>query len=384
MCAVLLLAFGCGDDGNSSTTSTVRPGESIQAAVDAASPGDTIEVMPGDYTETHQGEAAVRITKPLKLIAMSSSDEKVRILPGPGQKHGILVEPENSPDPGVGGPADPDIDGIEIKGFTVEGFDNNGIWLRYVKNFIIEDNESIDNLENGIWPTLSAGGLVKNNLSYGSFDTAMWIEASEDVRVIGNELRDSAIGLEITVSNEITVEDNEVHGNTTGIGLFHPSVAPLPPLQPLERNGFWHILNNYVHDNNAENPAPPESIVEELPPGIGIMIMGVDNIDIQNNRIENNDFIGIGVVDYCLVVAGTPADCIENPPEVEDVKPEFNQIIGNTLVNNHGDPPPGPFQFFASDIGELGGADNCYSDNVIENTPPLLAVTVPDPLPPCL
>ena len=295
MCAVLLLAFGCGDDGDSSTTLTVRPGESIQAAVDAASPGDTIEVMPGDYTETHQGEAAVRITKPLKLIAMSSADEKVRILPGPGQKHGILVEPENSPDPGVGGPADPDVDGIEIKGFTVEGFDQMGIWLRYVQNFVIEDNESIDNLENGIWPTLSTGGLVQNNVSYGSLDTAMWIEASVDVRVIGNELYDSPIGLEITVSNEITVESNDIHDNTLGIGLFHPAVAPLPPLQPLERNGFWHILDNDIYDNNAENTAPPGSIVAELPPGIGILLMGVDNNDIQNNRIENNDFLGIGL-----------------------------------------------------------------------------------------
>jgi hypothetical protein len=44
---------------------TVTPPESIQAAVDAAAPGDVVKVNPGDYIETHGGSVAVRITKPL-------------------------------------------------------------------------------------------------------------------------------------------------------------------------------------------------------------------------------------------------------------------------------------------------------------------------------
>src|SRR5438105_951649 len=125
ICALLILACGCGDDGETAPV-TVKPGQSIQAAVDAAAPGDTITVMPGDYTEAHAGEAAVRITKPLKLIAKSDlPGVKVRILPSPGQMHGILVAPANT--------GDPDIDGIEINGFTVEGFSNIGIWLRHTK-----------------------------------------------------------------------------------------------------------------------------------------------------------------------------------------------------------------------------------------------------------
>lgn len=395
ICAVLVLAIGCGDDdeqtGSLPTSTptviptatpegvTVRPGESIQAAVDAASPGDTITVLPGDYVEPHTGSAAVRITKPLKLIAMSTPEAKVRILPGPGQTDGILVEPENF--------GDPDIDGVEINGFTVEGFDNNGIWLRYVKNFTIENNESINNLENGIWPTLSANGLVKNNLSYGSLDSALWVEASENIRVVENEFHSSPTGLEITISHEITAERNEVHNNTVGIGLYHPSSAGLPPLQPLEKNAFWHIIDNYVHDNNAPNTAPEGSQSAELPSGGGILVLGVDHVDIRDNRIENNDFFGIAVVEYCLAVLGTEFDCNRNPPEVEDTTPEHNQVIGNTLVDNHAAPPPGPFQPLGSDILQLTfpgtGTSNCYGDNTIENTPPLLPKTIPDPLPAC-
>lgn len=378
VCALLLVAMGCSEGDLSGDGSvTVRPGESIQAAVDAAMPGDTIKVMPGNYTEPHDGRAAVRVTKPLKLIALSSSEEKVRILPGQGQTNGILVEPPNF--------GDPDLDGVEIKGFTVEGFKNNGIWLRYVQNFTIEDNESIDNLENGIWPTLSANGLVKNNVAYGSLDSALWVEASENVRVVGNDLHHSPTGFEVTVSNEVYAEDNDIHDNTVGVGLYHPSSAGLPPLEPFDRNGYWHIVNNRIYDNNFENPAPEGSIVAELPSGIGILITGVDHIDIENNHIENNNFIGVTMTDYCLVVAGTAADCMENPPQVTDVVPEHNRVTGNNLSNNHSDPPPGPFQGFAADIVEISGenAGNCYSDNTIENTPPLLPLTIPEPLPPC-
>ncbi len=361
ICAILFLTVGCGTDSVPVTTGavpsgvTVRPGQSIQAAVDAAAPGDTITVLPGDYIETHSGTAAVWIDKPLKLIARSERpNTRVRIQPGPGQRDGIVIAPRNQ--------GDPDIDGVEVRGFTVEGFKNNGIWLRHVQNFTIEDNESIDNLEVGIWPTLSANGLVKKNVSYGSQDASLWVEASENVRVIENDLHHSPTGLEITISNEVLAQQNDVYNNTIGIGLYHPAGAGLPPLEPPSRNGFWHILDNRVYDNNEPNSAEGGQ-AGALPPGGGILLLGVDNVDVQRNHVENNDFFGIAMMDYCLAVEGTDFDCRVHRPDFRDTSPDNNKFIDNTVINNAANPPPGPFQGVAADMLGLGGKNNCASGN---------------------
>ena len=369
--ALLVLAVGCGgsDHSGAPTSLAVKPGESIQAAINAVAPGGTITVMPGDYTETGSGtEAAIHVTKSLKLVAKSDlPGVKVRILPSSGQKHGILVEPANE--------GDPDIDGLEISGFTVEGFSNMGIWLRHVKNFTIENNESVNNLENGIFPTLSANGLVKKNISYGSQDSALWVEGSENVRVVNNDIHDSPTGVEITISNEITVETNDIHNNTIGVGLYHPATAGLPHNEwPSFTYGYWHILDNYVHDNNEANSAAEGSETSQLPYGGGILVLGVDHADIEMNRIENNDFFGIGMIDYCLATQGTDFNCASNPPPVKDTSPDNNQFISNDLANNAANPPPGPFQSSAADILALGGKNNCASGNTAAtvNTVPVL------------
>jgi hypothetical protein len=340
---------------------TVYPGQSIQDAVDAIAPGGTIYVMPGTYQETHGGTDAVTVSKDgVKLIARSrpSHGQKVILQAYPGQRNGIVVQPA------VEGTR---IDGFKIKGFTIQGFPNNGIVTRYLDNFRIERNESIGNLENGIWPTLSANGLVKKNVSYGSEDSALWIEASENVRVFSNDLHHSPTGLEITVSNNVVARKNDVHDNTTGIGLYHPSAAGLPPLQPLDRNGFWEIVDNHVHDNNMPNSAPPDTMAAGLPPGGGILVLGVDNVSVENNRIENNDFYGITVVDYCLAVDGTANDCDQHPPQVTDTAPDNNVYVGNNLVTNGTDPVPfGGLEAFAADIAYLvldSGHPNCFAKN---------------------
>jgi len=380
--AVLVLGLALASTPMSATakTITVRPGESIQHAVDIAKSGDTVKVLSGDYSEPNSGVAAVRITKPLKLTASG----QVRILASGGQPNGILVEPANE--------GDPDVDGIEIKGFTVEGFTNNGIWLAHVNHFNIENNVSINNLENGIWPTLSANGQVKKNVAYGSLDSALWVEASENVRIINNDLHHSPTGLEVTISKNLTIENNDVHHNTVGIGLYHPAAAGLPSPYPAEELGNWRIANNYVHDNNEVNTAEGGE-VELIPPGLGMLILGVDRVDVQQNRIEKNDFVGVGMIDWCVAV-----DCSRFGPPAgyEDTALDGVRVTGNKFAGNYTAVPDPEVPFPGADILYVGagafggtpGTNNCTSGNKLIKTPTpknpgVLIIAPTDPLPVC-
>jgi parallel beta-helix repeat protein len=374
---VLGLALASTPMAASAKTITVKPGQSIQAAVDAAKSGDTVKVLSGVYHEPYVGssDAAVKITKPLKLMASG----QVRILPSPGQTNGIVVE----------GNADHIIDGIEIVGFTVEGFDNNGIWLAYVNHFNIENNVSINNLENGIWPTLSANGQVKKNVAYGSLDSALWVEASENVRVILNDLATSPTGLEVTLSKNLTIENNNVHDNTVGIGLYHPAAAGLPqetwPEAPYDN---LHVANNYVHDNNHPNTVH-EGEVALLPPGLGMLILGVDNVHVRQNRVERNNFVGVALLDWCVAAA---EECLTEgvPLGTEDTALDNVSVVANQFAGNHTaetfpDYVPPELAALKSDIMYVDGlallalipeapplqpgTGNCQADNKLVKTP---------------
>jgi len=356
-------------------TITVHSGESIQAAVDRARAGDTVKVFAGDYVEPNAGSAAVYITKSLRLIAKG----QVRILSTGGQDNGIVVEgTEGHP-----------VKGVEINGFTVEGFPDNGIWLIHVRDFNIENNVSINNLENGIWPTLSANGQVKNNVAYGSLDSALWVEASENIRVINNDLSESPTGLEVTISKNLTIENNHVHHNTVGIGLYHPAAAGLDSPWPYSELGNWNVAGNNVHDNNLENPSSGGE-TSALPPGIGILLLGVDNVHVQRNRVEKNQYVGVAMLDWCLAVAGSGFDCNEGTPDVAGSALDYVRVTENKFADNHTLtgvpvflPPPADVLYMdGSLVGLAPGVGNCQRDNILAtagHADPLI-ISVPDGL----
>jgi parallel beta-helix repeat protein len=325
----------------------VNPGESIQTAIDDASPGDVIKVNPGDYTGEDSASAAILITKPIKLIARSTPTDPVRIMPGIGNTSGIVVE----------GTDLVPVDHVLISGFTVEGFSNNGIWLKHATKFKLKNNVSANNLENGIWPTLSARGLVKNNVAYGALDSGLWVEASENVRLIKNELYNNPTGLEVTISKKITAKANNIHDNTTGVGLYHPNAAGLVSPYPYEDLGDWRLIGNTVVNNNFPNPVSG-GLVGEIPPGIGVLVIGADKVTLAKNTIQGNTLTGLTLTDWCPIFNSCTGLLTEPYPD-DDL------VVKNDVTGNGAGSIDPDYHGLESDIFLLtfGGQNNCFWDN---------------------
>ena len=135
------------------------------------------------------------------------------------------------------------------------------------------------------------------------------------------------------------------------------------------------VADNNIEKNNHENFADPNGGFEAfVPSGAGILLVGVDNAVIKNNRIVNNNFTGIATVSTVILgsLAGLP------PEAFADIEPNVDgaKIVNNTLVNNGTAPPPGLPLPGVDLLWDGSGTSNCWSDNHF-------STSYPFPLPEC-
>jgi hypothetical protein len=125
------------------------------------------------------------------------------------------------------------------------------------------------------------------------------------------------------------------------------------------------IEQNDVRNNNLPNAAVPGTFQSNLPPGIGILLLGVSDHVIAKNTVAINDFVGIGVLGWCTANAGTLNDCSIRPP-IRDPAANDNLVAQNQLFGNGANPPPVPTSFLAADATYFefeGSTGNCFEKN---------------------
>jgi len=369
---VLVLAFALPAEAK---TIHVHKGQSIQAAVDRAKPGDRIVVGPGTYREDGSPCPAASA----QTCAVAIQKNGIKLIGRPSRKHPVVLRARDGQDAGVevGRPRTGDcladasqrLHGSLISGMTVRGFDDFGVLLLCVDHWRLTRVRAIGNGEYGTFPSHTTIGRLDHSFASGSNDTGHYIGQSSRARVDHNVAKDNVSGIEIENSTQIRADHNLTTGNTGGILSF-----ALTGLD-VKVNADNRIDHNRVSKNNRRNTClEPEDAVCSVPPGTGILMVATDRNRVEANTISGNKSFGIALANYCVALMVSETECAAVDIEPN---PDGNRILGNAVRNNGKAPDPSVPPVFAVDLAwDTTGTDNCWSGNSG-------GTTFPSPLPAC-
>jgi parallel beta-helix repeat protein len=354
-------------------TIIVRPGESIQAAVDRASPGDRVLVLAGTYTEAGQpcpqnpsDNCAVVISKDdIALVGVPRGGQGVVLQNAGGQTDGIAIA--KTGDPGCLNDPSMRVEGSLLAGLTVNGFDEDGVFLFCVDDWRVTHVQATANPDYGIFPSHSGAGRVDHSLASGANDTGVYVGQSHDVLVDHDVATGNVSGFEIENSTGVRMTANTARDNTGGILSF------TLPFLDVKVNDHNRIDHNVVVDNNKPNTCEPGEDVCFVPVGSGIGLAGADHNTVDHNKVMGNDSFGVLVANVCNALQIPPSVCaqLDIDPNSDGTRVLFDRAFGNGLHPDPNDPLPGV------DLAWDGtGTDNCWAKDAF-------GTSYPDPLPSC-
>jgi parallel beta-helix repeat protein len=320
------LAAGIGSAGAQS--SVVGPGESIQKAVNAADPGDTI-VVRGVHREDVvirkngiklRGDDAV-IEAPTRAKADSPCSKAF------GPEAICVLGDENLKTEKLEGPR---VSGVSVSGFTIRGFKIEGkgatvIDVTGARNATVVGNRLIGNVAGAIVAFGSVNTTVAKNHVIGSPETdpetdapGIWVITSSRTTVVGNNISGAAFGIIVFDAHRGFFAGNTIHNNCTGMFF---DAYPSRPISDFEVKG------NTV-ENNTRSCGPPQFPVNFS--GIGIALDGGSGMEVTGNQISGNVPSGPTPVSGGVVVATDPFD-------EGTTTPMNNSVTGNHFGRNKPD-----------------------------------------------
>jgi nitrous oxidase accessory protein NosD len=276
----------------------VRAGQSIQKAIKAADPGDTIVVRGGIHRESvkvrKDGISLRGVDAVLKPPAKSTSSSSCGV-------SGFCVQADH----------------VSIRGFTVRNFKDFGIVAFGARDASFVANRAFDNGEYGITAFSSTGTKIIANRTSGSDDSGIYVGDSPhaDATVVANETYGNFLGILVRNARHGKIAANRVHNNC--LGMLFLADAPGPA-------GVFDVHANEVVNNTRACPA-----FEDAPPlsGVGIALLGARGMEIQGNHIVHNVPSGpTGFSGGVVVVKGFGGTA-----------PTNNTVVGNTILRNKPD-----------------------------------------------
>ncbi|AJE41292.1 right-handed parallel beta-helix repeat-containing protein [Streptomyces nodosus] len=318
-------------------THVVRPGQSIQKAVDAARSGDTILLTGGTYRES------VRMTK--SGVTLRGVGPSTVITPGPNSNacaragSGICVE-------GTDGHP---VEDATVEALTLSGFAKNGLWATRTVRLTVRQVSAEQNKQWGIAQERSTHGTFLDNTVRGSDNAGLFLAnmtdaegGAQDTRgtvVARNQLEDNRVGVTLRRLRNLTVSNNDFTKNCAAVFVVGDENKP--------RGGALTVSDNFVHGNNKSCPK-----ADRLPEvqGAGIVLTGTESALVTRNVVTDQAGTGVSPFSGGIVLFKSMVGALS----------EKNQVSGNTLMRNT------PADLVNADTGK----DNTFQDNSCKSSKP--------------
>ncbi|HEY7468669.1 MAG TPA: right-handed parallel beta-helix repeat-containing protein [Acidimicrobiia bacterium] len=240
----------------------------IQAAVDAAAPGDLVLIDRGIYREE------VRVTTP--GLTIRGVDRNEVVIDGEFQRpNGVSVL---------------FADGVAVENMTAINNTGNGFFWSGVRGYRGSYLTAINNAVYGIYAFDSSDGLFEHSYASGSPDAGFYIGQCDPCQAVITDSISEWNGLGYSgtnASSQLYIVDSVFRHNVAGIAPNTLDGELLPPFHDVT------IAGNLVHDNG--NVDAPALTFEWAAQGNGILLAGGGDSLVTHNRVLNHPQSGIAL-----------------------------------------------------------------------------------------